>query len=157
MSFKDDVFEHGPDPDNPGWHHWNLKDETLFNGAVMGKLITRVDADGKARLRMFPERRHSNVLDAVHGGVTLALIDIAMFATMRTLLESDAAGSVTLDLSTQFIGAGMLGQPLDGVAEVLRETGRLVFLRGLVVQGEGDSHIVLSFSGTIRKASKDRG
>ena len=51
MSFKDDVFEHGPDPDHPGWRHWNLKDDTLFNGAVMGKLITRVDADGKARLR----------------------------------------------------------------------------------------------------------
>ena len=41
MALKDDVFDHLPDPENPGWHHWNLKDETLFNGAVMGKLITR--------------------------------------------------------------------------------------------------------------------
>ena len=40
--FAKDVFDHGPDPDNPGWNHWNLKDETLFNGAVMGRLITRV-------------------------------------------------------------------------------------------------------------------
>ena len=44
----DEVFEHGPDPENPGWHHWNLKDQTLFNGAVMGKLITRIDDDGAA-------------------------------------------------------------------------------------------------------------
>ena len=29
---RDDVFEHGPDPDNPGWRHWNLRDNTLFNG-----------------------------------------------------------------------------------------------------------------------------
>jgi len=60
---------------------------------------------------------------------------------------------VTLDLSTQFVGAGRVGEPLDAVVELVRETGRLIFLRGLVVQGEGDSHIVLSFAGTIRKAS----
>jgi len=34
---------------------------------------------------------------------------------------------------------------------LLRETGRLMFMRGLLVQS-GD--MVLSFSGTIRKASK---
>ncbi|MBU0823634.1 MAG: PaaI family thioesterase, partial [Alphaproteobacteria bacterium] len=69
----------------------------------------------------------------------------------------NAGHSVTLDLSTQFVGAGRVGEPLDAVVELVRETGRLIFLRGLVVQGEGDSHIVLSFAGTIRKASKDRG
>jgi hypothetical protein len=40
------------------------------------------------------------------------------------------------------------------VVEQVRETGRLIFLRGLVVQGPGDEHIVLSFAGTIRKASR---
>jgi hypothetical protein len=32
---------------------------------------------------------------------------------------------------------------------VLRETGRLIFLRGLVVQ---DEDLVASFTGTVRKA-----
>ena len=100
---------------------------------------------------MFPERRHSNLLDAVHGGVTLALIDISLFSAMRLLLNGDAAGSVTLDLATQFIGAGRIGQPLDSVCEVLRETGRLVFLRGLVVQ---EDETVASFTGTVRKPSR---
>jgi acyl-coenzyme A thioesterase PaaI-like protein len=50
---------------------------------------------------MFPERRHSNLLDAVHGAITLALIDISLFACMRHVLDGDAAGSVTLDLSTR--------------------------------------------------------
>jgi hypothetical protein len=37
------------------------------------------------------------------------------------------------------------------VVEVLRETGRLVFLRGLVVQ---DEDMVASFTATIRKPSQ---
>ncbi len=149
------AFRYEPAADHPGWFTWNLTDETRFNAHAMGRMITRMEdrADGgkAARLRMFPERCHSNLLDAVHGGVTLALIDISLFAAMRTLLQGDAAGSVTLDLSTQFIGAGRLGEPLDAVVEVLRETGRLVFLRGLVVQGEDT---IAAFNGTIRKPTR---
>lgn len=149
------AFRYEPASDHPGWFTWNLTDETRFNAQVMGRMLTRIEdgADGvrRARLRMLPERRHSNLLDAVHGGVTLALIDIALFAAMRTLLEGDAAGSVTLDLSTQFIGAGRVGAPLDAVVEVLRETGRLVFLRGLVVQRDDT---IAAFNGTIRKPTK---
>ena len=148
MSFKDDVFEHGPDPDNPGWHHWNLKDETLFNGAVMGKLITRVDPDGKARLRMFPERKHINLQGIIHGAVTLALIDIALFVTMHRIGTGNAGPSVTLELSSQFVGGGDPDRPLDAVTEIVRETGKLVFIRGMVVQ---EDDIVASFSGIVRK------
>ncbi|SHN53614.1 PaaI family thioesterase [Erythrobacter sanguineus] len=148
MPLKDDVFEHGPDPENPGWRHWNLKDPTLFNGAVMGRLITRVDHDGKARLRMFPERRHENLQGIIHGAVTLALIDISLFVTMHNLGTGNAGPSVTLELSTQFVGGGDPARPLDAVTEVVRETGKLVFVRGMVEQ-EGD--VVASFSGIVRK------
>ncbi len=105
---------------------------------------------------MLPERKHSNLGDNVHGAVTLALVDIALFAASHQFGSLNAGHSVTLDLSTQFVGAGRVGEPLDAVVELVRETGRLIFLRGLVVQGDGDSHIVLSFAGTIRKASRDR-
>ena len=120
---RDDIFENGPDPENPGWRHWDLKDQTLFNGTVMGRMITRVDDDGRARLRMFPERRHENLQGIVHG-------------------------AVTLELSTQFVGAGQPDQPLDAVTEIVRETGSLVFVRGMVVQ---EAHVVASFSGIVKK------
>ena len=148
MSFKDEVFEHGPCPDHPGWNRWDLKDETLFNGAVMGRLITRVDPDGKARLRMFPERRHLNLQGIVHGAITLALIDISLFVTMHRIGTGNAGPSVTLELSTQFVGGGDGGRPLDAVTEIVRETGKLVFIRGMVVQ---DEDTVASFSGIVRK------
>jgi acyl-coenzyme A thioesterase PaaI-like protein len=148
VTLREDIFEHGPDPENPGWRHWNLKDETLFNGAVMGRMITRVDGDGRARLRMFPERRHQNLLGIVHGAVTLALIDISLFTTMHTIGSGSAGPSVTLELSTQFVGGGKADQPLDAVTEIVRETGSLVFVRGSVMQ---DAHIVASFSGILKK------
>lgn len=148
MPLANNIFDSGPDPDNPGWRHWNLKDNTLFNGVVMGNLITRKDSDGRARLRMFPERRHENVQGIIHGAVTLGLIDISLFTTMHIVGSGNAGPSVTLELSTQFVGAGNSSRPLDAVTEITRETGSLVFVRGMVVQ---EDNIVASFSGIIKK------
>ncbi len=58
---------------------------------------------------------------------------------------------MTLDLSTQFIGGGRIGEPIEAQVELLRETGRLLFLRGLVVQ---DEEKIASFSATIRKSAR---
>jgi uncharacterized protein (TIGR00369 family) len=147
MALKDEVFDHLPDPENPGWHHWNLKDATIFNGAVMGKLITRKEGEF-CRLRMFPQRKHENLQGVIHGAVTQSLIDIALFTTMHTVGTGNAGPSVTLEISTQFIGAGDPKRPLDAVTQIMRETGRLVFLRGEVVQ---DDDRVAAFSGIVRK------
>ena len=148
---QDSKFDSQPDPDNPGWLNWNLADDSRFNGQAMGHLIARAEGTRGARLRLMPEKRHSNLHDKVHGGATLALIDIALFGGARIALGADIEGAVTLDLSTHFIGGGIIGQPLDAVTEVLKETRRLVFLRGVVEQGD---HLVASFSGTLRKASR---
>ncbi|WP_338015287.1 PaaI family thioesterase [Altererythrobacter sp. C41] len=150
MEAQEPAFDYREDPDHPGWHTWNLRDQTRFNAVVMGDMLVRTEGD-KCRLRMFPERKHTNLQDIVHGAVTLSLIDISLFAAMRTLTGGDAGPAVTLELSTQFIGAGKPGEPLDAVVEVLRETGRLLFLRGEVVQGD---HLVAGFTGLVRKASR---
>ena len=147
-------FRSAPDPDNPGWQTWQLNDQTRFNSWMFPKLLVRRDDDGKARLRMFPEHRHTNLADNVHGGTVLALVDIALFACSRMLGIIEAGTAVTLDLSVQFIGAAKPGQPCDAVTELLKETRRLVFLRGIVEQdGNG---IIAAFSGTIRKPTSPR-
>jgi acyl-coenzyme A thioesterase PaaI-like protein len=103
---------------------------------------------------MIPRRRHANLSDAVHGGTTLALMDIALFAGAHQFGMLGAGPAVTVDLSSQFVGAGRIDEPMDAVVELVRETGRLAFMRGLIVQGEGDKDIVASFTGTIRKPSR---
>lgn len=144
------AFDSSPDPDNPGWFNWQMVDTSRYNGTVLGKLIVRSEGEGKARLRMFPEHRHSNLGNAVHGGTTLGFIDVALFGAARMFGLIDTGLAVTLDLSVQFIGAGRLNEPLDAEVELLKETRRLLFMRGLVLQG-GDR--IAGFSGTIRKAS----
>jgi uncharacterized protein (TIGR00369 family) len=142
-------FIYADDPDEPGWKSWELSDPTRFN-SLLAPFKVRLEPDGSARVRMYPRHEHSNLRDAVHGGTTLAFIDIALFAAARSFGLITAGTAVTLDLSTQFIGAGAIGQPLDAEVELLRETGRLLFLRGLVVQGDNR---IASFSATIRKPS----
>ena len=107
-----------------------------------------IDDDDIYQFLLKKELKHTNLLDIVHGAATLALIDISLFTCGHMLGLKGMAGSVTLDLSTQFIGGGYPNRPLDSVVEVLKETKRLVFLRGLVEQ---DDHKVAAFSATIRK------
>lgn len=150
MDGESPVFDYREDPANPGWSTWRLRDDTRFNSVVLGNMIVRVEGD-RCRLRMYPERKHTNLQNMVHGAITLSLIDVSMFAAMRTLTGGDAGPAVTVELSTQFIGAGQPEQPLDAVVEVLRETGRMLFMRGQVVQGD---HLVAAFSGLVRKAPR---
>lgn len=139
-----------PDEENPGWLRWCIADPTLYNGAVLGKMIARAEGKSHCRVRIFPQQHHKNNGGHIHGGITLGLIDVALFATMQHLRGVDAARSVTVGLETQFIGAGDPAKPLDAVVEILRETRRLGFLRGLVEQ---EGALVASFSATIRKPS----
>jgi uncharacterized protein (TIGR00369 family) len=142
-------FRYEPDPDNPGWMVWELMGEERFN-QILGPFRVRKEEDGKARCRIWPEKRHSNLSDVIHGGVVMSFVDISMFAGSRVLGVLEAGFAVTLDASIQFMAPGQIDQPLDAEVEILRETGRLIFLRGLVVQGDTR---VAAFSGTIRKAS----
>ncbi len=133
-------------PGEPGWRSWDAVDQTRFN-ALLGSIAYRLEGN-TARVRMHPERRHSNIRDTVHGGAILAFVDVALFAGARAFGLLEAGTAVTLGLDTQFIGGGIIGQPLDAEVELLRETGRLLFLRGLVTQ---DDTRVAAFSGTVRK------
>ena len=138
-----------PDPENPDWQRWRIVDAARFNEAVLGKQLVRQEGPQTARFRIQPQiPLHTNSAGHVHGAITLALIDVSLFGAMYVLGGLDAGRAVTLDLQNQFISSGDASRPLDSVVELLRETRRLVFLRGLVVQ---DDDIVASFTATIRK------
>ncbi|PZU78408.1 MAG: phenylacetic acid degradation protein [Sphingomonas sp.] len=143
------AFIYEEHPDHPGWMRWALRDPTRYN-AFLGEIIVRRDGD-VARVRMVAGRQHSNLADHVHGGALLGFIDVALFAAVRTFGLIEAGPAVTLDLNTHFIGGARLDEPLEAQVELLRETGRLIFLRGLLVQGERP---VTEFSGTIRKPGR---
>ena len=150
-------FTYRDDPANPGWKLWEATDPTRFN-SLLGQLSVRIDGD-IAKVRMTPERRHSNLRDHVHGGALLGFIDMAMFAACRGFGVLTAGAAVTLDLSTQFIGGGAIGRPIEAQVELLRETGRMLFVRGMVVQtrDDGAEERIAAFSGTLRKSTPPAG
>ena len=146
-------FRYGESLQHPGWMTWELVDPTRFN-SLFGPFLLKVEG-GIARVRMTPGHQHSNLSNKVHGGALLGFIDMALFAAARGFGLIEAGTAVTLDLSTQFMGRGNIGEPIEAQVELLRETGRLLFMRGLIVQGEGVAEEkILAFAGTIRKPTK---
>jgi uncharacterized protein (TIGR00369 family) len=141
------AFAFGPDDDHPGWYSWRLRDDSRYN-AFLGPLLVRLEGD-IARVRMVPEKQHTNLQDSIHGGTTMGFADVALFAAARMFGLIEAGTAVTLDMGFQFLGTGTAGEPLDAEVELLRETRRMLFMRGLVVQ---DGARVAAFSGTIRKS-----
>lgn len=116
-----------------------------FNDLV-GRLYYRTGADGRIECRAETGPQHRNIVGSLHGGYLMAFIDQALFVITRPVLGPGDA--VTLTCNTEFLGAAVPGKPLDATGEILRETGRLLFMRGLVTQ---DGSPVCAFSATLRK------
>lgn len=144
-------FRFYDDPDLPGWQRWELRDPTRFN-AFLAPISARREGDAAARVRMVPRREHSNLRGDVHGGALLGFIDVAVFAAARTLGVMDGPAA-TVDLSAQFIAGASADAPIEAVVELLRETRRLFFVRGLIVQ---DGRTCASFACTARKSGDTR-
>jgi uncharacterized protein (TIGR00369 family) len=137
---------HYPDPDHPGWSAWDLPKDGRFH-ETMGRMLVQPAGEAKGRCRIFPDESHTNLGNILHGGAILTFIDMALFVG-GWAAGAKTARAVTLDCAVQFISPGRPGFPLDAEVELLRETRRLAFFRGLVVQ---DGGTVASFSGTLRK------
>ncbi|NYT41144.1 PaaI family thioesterase [Sphingomonas sp. R-74633] len=141
-------FQYEDDPDLPGWKRWQILDQGRFNSFI-GSLSVKATTDRTALVRHRFERQHSNLRDHIHGGALAGFIDMALFAAARGLGVLAGPAS-TVDMSIQFIAGGAIGTETEAEVELLRETGRMLFLRGVVRQGEVT---VASFLGTIRKSS----
>jgi acyl-coenzyme A thioesterase PaaI-like protein len=136
-----------PDPQNEGWQYRPASSVGRFLD-VYGELRCRVEPDGKVRIRAYPNRGHSNYNENLHGGFILALIDHALFVGPAALGVARALGGATIETTTHFFAPLRPDKPVDTVLEVMRETGRMIFSRGVVEQ---DGVAAVSFSGVIKK------
>jgi acyl-coenzyme A thioesterase PaaI-like protein len=118
------------------------------HNAGYGRMLARAEGPDTARVRIETGARAANVLDAVHGGFLLSFLDQALFVGPVTLERIAFGGAVTLGVSTQFLAPGAIDRPLDCMVEIVRETGRLLFLRG---EMEQDGTILLTYQATVRK------
>lgn len=140
------LVEEGP---FAGWKCWHARPEGRFVDHL-GDVYYR-ETGGEVVCAIETARRHANGLGFLHGGFLMAFVDVAMFATIRYMLETQAA--VTLQSSTDFLGPGHVGRVLEGRGHVVRETGKLVWVAGTLTQDEG-VHLVAQWHGILRKVPR---
>lgn len=90
---------------------------------------------GRARVVLDVRPELTNSWNAAHGGVVMALLDVSMASAARSTVEN-AAGAVTIEMSVNFLQAGMGRLQAEG--RVLRDGRSLVFCEGEVRNAEGE-------------------
>lgn len=132
-----------------GWSAWSDPHPDTFL-QVIGRGYMRALGPDRAHVALETRTIHRNRLDTLHGGFLAAFADHAYFGAVWIMGHHAQVNGVTLDLTMQYLGAGKVGPDLLAEVELLRETGRLLFLRMLITQ-EGEA--VAASTATIRKAS----
>jgi acyl-coenzyme A thioesterase PaaI-like protein len=132
-----------------GWRKWGRPDNDSYL-AVIGEGYTRSDAPGKALVAVPTRNGHRNINGILHGGFLSGFADHAYFIGLGAMGRPEQIRGATVDLSMQFLGAGQIGSPLIAEVELLRETGRMMFLRLTIAQ---DGELIAASTATIRKAS----
>jgi acyl-coenzyme A thioesterase PaaI-like protein len=131
-----------------GWIAWSDPHPDTFLQAI-GRGYMRADSATKALVGLETRSGHRNRLDSLHGGFLAAFADHAYFGGLWAMGHVEQVNGVTIDLSMQYLGSGKVGPDLFAEVELLRETGRLMFLRMLIKQ---DGQLVAASTATLRKA-----
>ncbi|MDX3908644.1 MAG: PaaI family thioesterase [Sphingobium sp.] len=87
-----------------------------------------------------------NRLGGLHGGFLASVAENCLGLFLA--LEGRARDAVTVSLSFDYSAAGQVGAPVEGELELIRETGRMQFLR--IVLRQGDT-VLLHGQGVLRK------
>lgn len=111
----------------------------------VGPFYFREDGD-TVRCALISEEKHINGQQGLHGGFLMTFADYSLFAIARKSILDVRA--VTISFSSEFVGTAGVGEFVEAIGEVVRETGSLIFVRGQIVSG---SQVLLNYSGVMKK------
>lgn len=99
---------------------------------INGPLYQR-RTDDRVHLGFRVEKRHTNPLGICHGGMMASFCDMLLpFCAHRQRAEVRDRFLPTISLQVDYLAPAPLGAWVQGEADVLRVTGSLVFVHGLV-------------------------
>lgn len=110
----------------------------------LGVTLVHADAE-RAELAYTPLPDHLNGWSAIHGGVLMSLLDVAMSYPGR-LRDPHARGVVTVDMSTQFLRPGRTA--LRAIGRCAHASTSLVFCHGEIIDAAG--RLVARGQGTFK-------
>jgi len=138
-----------PPPDLEGWEKWPADEP--FEDMAGPFFYKRMDQGVVSAFKVEP--KHLNGGGAIHGGMLMTFADYALFTIGMDALGE--ASGVTVALNGDFTAAGPAEGLVFAAGEVVRETGSMVFVRGMLKSGDPLSGpTLLSFSGIVKKLRK---
>jgi|KBSSwiStaDraftv2_1062776.scaffolds.fasta_scaffold321462_3 uncharacterized protein (TIGR00369 family) len=109
----------------------------VFAEAGFNKYVGPVwRADDGSHFRLTVREIHLNGGGAVHGGMLMALADIAMGKTVQLALEPEGQRAMTVSLNCDFIGAVKLGETIRTEVSITRRTRSIVFVTAVLAVEE---------------------
>ena len=111
-----------------------------------GPLFARLDGEELA-LGFRVLARHTNPLEAAHGGMLASLADMLLAASAMYRKEGWGRILPTISLQLDFLAPARLGAWVEGRAEILKTSGSMIFSQGIV---RADGEPVLRASGILK-------
>jgi acyl-coenzyme A thioesterase PaaI-like protein len=127
------------------WAGWHRPDTDPFE-LHAGPFYCRRTADGSRLAAFRASRQHLNMLKSVHGGCLMAFADFSLFWIAHD--ELAGIGAVTASFNSEFLDAAKEGELIESSGEVLRATGSMIFVRGLITS---ERRALLGFSAILKK------
>ena len=141
MNGADADAEAGP-PE--GWHAAPIGGAfAVHNGPLFARW-----RDGRLELGFRVGPRHVNPGLACHGGMLVMFADILISTAAQYQAEIPRQFLPTISLQSDFLAPAPLGSWIEGRAEILKVTKRLVFSQGLI---SADGASVMRASGVFRR------
>lgn len=106
---------------------WQIEDDDGFIAHV-GPVYHVPFSEGEGRFRFFAEAKHRNRGGFVQGGMLMTFADRAMGRTARQYDQNRA--QATAQFSMQFYEPVSIGECVEIVCTIERQTRHLVFMRG---------------------------
>jgi uncharacterized protein (TIGR00369 family) len=102
-------------------------------------------ADGRSLIQFDPRPEHLNSWQGVHGGVLLAVLDVALSSAARSL-DPACIGATTVEMKTNFLAVATGAILIEGRAQ--RAGRSLIFAEGEVRDADGT--LLAKASGTFK-------
>lgn len=104
--------------------------------------------EGSARVKVNTEKKHTNILGYVHGGLIYSLADIAFELASNSHPDKDAVG---INTSIQFHKAVKAGETIEAVAKEVHLGNKIATYQ---IEVSTDKKLLASFVGTVYRMGK---
>ncbi|MBU0538703.1 MAG: PaaI family thioesterase [Gammaproteobacteria bacterium] len=136
-----------PDVETSDWMPMAMPRGDSFDSHLDPYQIRKSGA-GRAEARFDTNNACQNEQNGLHGGYLAVRAEQVLYLPLYVNRSVAFGRVVTIDMTLQYVAGGTIGLPLLAEVELIHETGRMGFTRGVLKQ---EGRVLTSFTATLRK------